>query len=1066
MILHKAAFQQLIRLIKQQRTTPALISILFCLQFSHSDAMAGTELEKFTLLHKNTVELFVAENKGWFRHSLKAFRHYLEKHPPPPYQEYFDLFFVPVANKDHSNKAAESVFITYPEPFLDKNSPNHKTYKQKAGYEQYSSEDGTVAGLTFSKANPIKPQCSDESLFHDSQLGFVDSYSSQQLFNSSSQYEHAYFKPVDYCDSSVKFQKGGENDQFLLMSLCVSDSSDNDDDRGNQFEVCIPMGPAQQFSIDDIIDPHDEFSPLPEYTEESIELFLSHLERQYDPENPAANRHVGSLLGRGISAQVMEPVSFLHSAAIKRVIKEVPDTRSAEEFILTAQINMRLLTMAEIRYLPLIYFHVPARKKGKVALYGVQKKCDSEQFLDHLFEDPGQPMPAMEKLLDDIIDLLVECDTSNAKQLRTLLPASTGFSLAVDPNYANYFYDGTQATVVDLTPFFMAFEGETPAINHQFLDMELEGIATHFDDISMNPLHRYLFFLGMLFRTCQNKLIAFRQCIFSEMDCTPEKKQSNFWYKLFDHALLKIASKPPVHNEITRLLKAQQRVAWGQDSEANSDVSRAGALSVDSNTRGGKAYVSYHSDILTNNKHQHAHKAMSVDQSSPIVKFLQMEASLMSARVDQWKKDRWLKWIRDVKPHYKKQQNIHTLESTPCMMSETEAKSYANFILGLESSKAHSSANGLWISISNWLERNRHINSGYTGSLSAPDLRRMSQMSASRAYDEEFIKLWGDSYIPLLLKALASRGFHFHIQVVQPDKHFQPHSKHYWFDVKKKIIVKEIIDDVQEIRRLAENKMVLSLLLHQTSDVSPGLSKSHWSEVSPLSSQQTAFLLRYPMHEVASWRFDTMDRFVVPLTSRRINSLDQDSSYYLKLTLMINAYQRTVIPSDPAFMFEQLLSHLPASDQKAKITPGTRIGHMFMALLLWLDSQVVLPDNNLPNSVLLIHPALGYSVNNPAFSVWTFSIPHRQSGPDWKTRVITRELTHNIKLESINTNDPGQLIFYTNTMISKTGHLISPHHFAPEWWIVNKPEIMDLPVNSVKLFDEKSFFGKRLFQKL
>ena len=76
--------------------------------------------------------------------------------------------------------------------------------------------------------------------------------------------------------------------------------------------------------------PMGNFNPTPRYTKGNIEFFLRQFEKDYDPQNPLANQHAGKLLGRGISAQVMEPLSFLHSTAVKRIIHELPDVASAE----------------------------------------------------------------------------------------------------------------------------------------------------------------------------------------------------------------------------------------------------------------------------------------------------------------------------------------------------------------------------------------------------------------------------------------------------------------------------------------------------------------------------------------------------------------------------------------------------------------------------------------------------------------------------------------------------------------------------------------------------------------
>ena len=123
----------------------------------------------------------------------------------------------------------------------------------------------------------------------------------------------------------------------------------------------------------------------------------------------------------------------------------------------------------------------------------------------------------------------------------------------------------------------MAFEGKTPKINHQFLDMELEGITSHFDNLSLNPLHRYLFLLGMVFRTSQERLIAYQHCIDSHMTCEQEKQKSDIWQKLFEHALLKIASLPPVYNEIVRRVdeeRCKTRQISTSTSTSTSDKNR------------------------------------------------------------------------------------------------------------------------------------------------------------------------------------------------------------------------------------------------------------------------------------------------------------------------------------------------------------------------------------------------------------------------------------------------------------------------------------------------------------
>ena len=157
-----------------------------------------------------------------------------------------------------------------------------------------------------------------------------------------------------------------------------------------------------------------------------------------------------------------------------------------------------------------------------------------------------------------------------------------------------------------------------------------------------------------------------------------------------------------------------------------------------------------------------------------------------------------------------------------------------------------------------------------------------------------------------------------------------------------------------------------------------------------------------------------------------------------KLILMISAYQKTIISSDPTFLFNQLQSHLPQSDEKAEMPPIVRIGHLFMGLLFWLDNQASITSNTPPGSVLLIHPGLGYSVDKPVFSMLTLKLINGYP------KVITRELTHNITLENFKTTHPDQLIFFTNTMITPTGDLLSMHHSTSDWWIINNQEIMSL----------------------
>ena len=940
--------------------------------------------------------------------------------PLSPYQEYFDLFFIP-SEGSGTNKSAESIFIPFPEPFPGKSSPNtHDTpYPEN------------LSGFTFSKHFPLKLQCDRDEPGSSKASLFANSQYVRVLQALDRSYEHAYFKPDANCENHPSFRRGGKHDQFLLISVCVSDASNN------HYELCFPMGPVRQFAVSDLIDTNDEFRPAPEYTEKNVRLFLRHVEKLYNPQNPLANRHIESLLGSGISAQVMKPLSFLRSAAVKRIIHELPDEQSADDFILTAQINMRLLTMAEIEYLPLMYFSVPARKKGMQAIYGVQKKRNPSQFLDHLFEDPHQPLSSLKKHLDDIIGLLIECDIANARQFQTLGTTATGFSIAVDPNYTNYFVDGNHAKIVDLTPFFMAFEGMLPKINSQFVDMELDGIDRHFSSLSLNPLHRYLFFLGMLFRTSQARTKAYQRCLINGMICQIEKQKDEAWKHLFNHALEKVASLPPIYNEMLRRVEKQRQSKGLQVSTTASEGQHNKLLSSNLFTEGEGVSAAYHSDATAFNQSRHTANRANMNSTSRFMALLRQEASIMASKVDHWRQERQQKWHKTTQPFYDQQREKHSIHATPYFMDDTEAESYTNYILGLKYYRTNLTSSSLWLCFSNWLDRNRHVNHFYEGSLSASELRRMAQIVISKHLDGETIDLEAIDNIPVLLKALDDLGYYFEVQVIQPDEQFKPRSTSYWFDHNQRKVITEDIHDIRRIRQLAGQSHVMSLLLHQTSDAPAGSANSRWSLVSEMSAEKADIIQRYPAWLVASWRFKSMDKFVTPEALKDESDLRKNSSYYLKLTAFLSAYQKTLLPSLPSLLTKQLEYHLPPANHQAQIEPGVRVGHLFMALLHWVDALEGFADNELPNTVLLIQPGLGYRVENPLFSMWTITFTKH------KPKVITRELTHNVKLESIKTSQPGRLIFFTNVMTSATGHFLLAYGSSPDWWIINRPDVSD-----------------------
>ncbi|MET4821444.1 hypothetical protein [Endozoicomonas lisbonensis] len=141
--------------------------------------------------------------------------------------------------------------------------------------------------------------------------------------------------------------------------------------------------------------------------------------------------------------------------------------------------------------------------------------------------------------------------------------------------------------------------------------------------------------------------------------------------------------------------------------------------------------------------------------------------------------------------------------------------------------------------------------------------------------------------------------------------------------------------------------------------------------------------------------------------------------------------------------------HLPSENKQARMELGVRVGHLFMALLHWLDALESFADDELPDTVLLIQPGLGYRIGTPLFSMWTFKFTKH------KPRVITRELRHNVKLESIKTNKPGRLIFFTNVMTSSTGHFLSAYGSKPDWWIINRPDVPDSQKQNNKLSEIK-----------
>ena len=164
----------------------------------------------------------------------------------------FSLF---LQSSRRANKSAGSVFIPYPDPFLDDNSPNHgnSSYIPSRGHPPQTDND--IHGFSFDQNSPLLSGCLNDRIFEDPSYGLSTRYAASKLFESNRHYEHAYFRPISMCDHLPGFRKDGLNKQYLVMSFCVSTDS------ATHYELCIPMGMAEQFSVDHVVDPDGEFQP-------------------------------------------------------------------------------------------------------------------------------------------------------------------------------------------------------------------------------------------------------------------------------------------------------------------------------------------------------------------------------------------------------------------------------------------------------------------------------------------------------------------------------------------------------------------------------------------------------------------------------------------------------------------------------------------------------------------------------------------------------------------------------------------------------------------------------------
>ena len=965
-----------------------------------SQPLTASKLTDVSRLYQFARQLLTTPANQWFPSSIMALSQLQQEQAFNSSGHYLDFYHVNPPNQP------DYLFIPFPVRRHEPNSPNLSPeiceYDPDCRLQLVSNYiSGFMWSLSSCQTNSERPN-----------LGVYVIEPTTVLKQHKP--SHFYLRIRDSCRGSKPFSYGGVGGRYMLLSFCETLTPEL------SMEVSLPLGPSEDSEIGQLVDTGQEYPSLREIAEDDVALYLQEFERHHDPIHPAANQFALKSLGKGISTQVIESFNFLRSVALKRHHKSLFSRAQAEEVILSARVSMKLLKLAGIPFLPLKHYLIPARTGGEYAVYSLQKKIEKESFYETDLGHHSESLEWQKGKLDDIIELLTKCDIENSSQLQTFNFETPGINVAIDPNFSNYCEDENSTIVADLSPFLWAVGNQSPEINDVILDQGLADFSDHIASLNRSPLHRYAFFAGMLFRAAVAADLRLKQCREGVLECHELQLSSDRWHSLHQHAIDRLSQLPQVHSEVQFWI-AEQKKIFGLPDEVSSldlikqksDTTRMFRMRM--KQRNGISSAFY-AGVDKFNKHE----ATDNDSASTTKTYLLLLSTIMSQHVNNWVAQRQANSSRQLS----NTDSTVTFQQTPYYLNDLEFTSYILHALGLGYTDTPNTPkkDSLKLSVLNWLDRYHTAVSPY------------HRLYIEQLYQTETRSTGVDNDVPAMLLTLHAAGIKVNILVIQPDDHFQPQGQLFTVSRERHKVGHTLVkaSELPDLLARADQGTIV-LGLHQTSDA-PLNKYSRYALLDTRINRILKSALKGIFEETVAaylptliFAQDSWDNAVKPMTFQQLQT---------RFASLLQLLQYVYIDPDKKSPIHNLDYYLPEDLRMARksINPGDPESylHFFTALFHWFENNHHRLFNGVspPEEIILLQPAMMFIVSSQEqFSMWRLKRSTKPEG------TITKEFSYKANLDQSSFNRNKQLIFFTNSLVSPTGHFIMPFHSQANWWV-------------------------------
>ncbi|WP_461536223.1 hypothetical protein [Spongorhabdus nitratireducens] len=822
----------------------------------------------------------------------------------------------------------------------------------------------------------------------------------------------------------------------------------------------ISIGNALFNDPSELIDENSEFDGLgsDSITAEDIAAFIEQYEQNYNPDFPEINAHLLSFLGSGISSQVTWPLYFLRSMVLKRIHRTCKCQAEVEKVIASARANIMLMNLAGIPIAPVSYLYVYNVRRRDYVIYAIQPKYAREQFADHVLADPAVPWGDKKKIIDTIIDYMEKCEGPNP--LNPTGDPEQGFVFTVDPNFPNYCLIKGQWMLADMSPFFFAVNDEFAIGNHYILNLE-NNFYHHAKTLCTNPVRRYVFFLGMIYREYHKHK---KQCYsYTDVDAKDEEAEmkASIWHEIYEYAVTQVFSLPQVRHELCVIIDQAQSYIPYVCQLPSFRFEFIDFCLEQLESKGYKVSKGYYSRV-------NRPLCEFMDNGSLIAKAASIQdlwdigacfGTKINERVEKRKREKGKK-KKDYDSGGRVKSEIYRLHGP------LDSQEYKVFVENTLSMQYHAipfttPESSFLQSVAKGVLRFAFPGESEECVLGKLELALYPKLASSQ------VDRWSvperiffpscdheEDIIPILLGVLRDlSGIKCRVMVVYPNSQMRPESILYQFNSE----IKNLVDvrrfyKVEDIKREARQESTIVLASHHTGPPVFFRESSPWACLSiaglyvnssdePELSDSNILDTKGVIYQAAGFYPD-----LIPL--RFVNEYSVCISNMYRLSGLVSVdktirYQRDIRGAITDYLrsiplgIAGVLRRVPKSMQLQCYhhEAGSQL-YMHVLVIALMDYLFEMYSGiEAYRTVVLIQPNLKYGQNVSSYAYWKFyrQVEQQLVGRYFKYHASAQEIVSLLQR-------PGTIVFFSNAFVSKSGHYILPGEEAEcagWWWVHN-----------------------------